>query len=70
MWWSTVRRSAWRSSPCIQTLAHLNQIFRHGEYRKVQDTGDILLVGEERTYELIEQHKKFGKIATASVLTR
>ena len=40
--------------PCIQTLAHLNQIFRHGEYQLIRDTGDILLVGDERTYQLIE----------------
>lgn len=40
--------------PCIQTLAHLNQIFRYDEYAKIKDVSDILLVGEERTYELIE----------------
>lgn len=42
--------------PCIQTLAHLARIFQHwivytGE---IQDKGDVLLVGEERTYTLIE----------------
>lgn len=40
--------------PCIQTLAHLNQIFRWNAYRELNDTDDILLIGEERTYELIE----------------
>lgn len=40
--------------PCIQTLAHLGGIFRYAEYEKIRDTGDILLVGEERTYVLIE----------------
>ncbi len=40
--------------PCIQTLAHLNQIFRNADYGKIRDTADILLVGEERTYQLIE----------------
>lgn len=40
--------------PCIQTLAHLNAIFRWPEYKVINDTGDILLVGEERTYKLIE----------------
>ncbi|MBE5753265.1 MAG: beta-N-acetylhexosaminidase [Clostridiales bacterium] len=40
--------------PCIQTLAHLNQIFRWSIYSAVHDCDDILLVGEERTYELIE----------------
>ena len=40
--------------PCIQTLAHYNQLFRWPEYSGINDTGDILLVGEERTYKLIE----------------
>ncbi len=40
--------------PCIQTLAHLNCIFKHEEYKPINDIDDILLVGEERTYELIE----------------
>lgn len=41
--------------PCIQTLAHLNQIFRNADYGRIKDADDILLVGEERTYELIEK---------------
>ena len=41
--------------PCIQTLAHLNAIFKwHLEYGKINDFNDILLIGEERTYQLIE----------------
>lgn len=40
--------------PCIQTLAHLNTLFRWPEYEKIQDINDILLVNEPRTYELIE----------------
>lgn len=40
--------------PCIQTLAHLNQIFRMPGFGEVHDTMDILLCGEEKTYELIE----------------
>ena len=40
--------------PCIQTLAHLNAIFRWEDYRPINDVNDILLVGEERTYQLIE----------------
>lgn len=40
--------------PCIQTLAHLNQIFRYDKYKRIRDTSDILLVGDERTYEFIE----------------
>ena len=38
--------------PCIQTLAHLNGIFRWGKYPR--DCEDILMVGDERTYELID----------------
>lgn len=38
--------------PCIQTLAHLNSIFRWGKYPR--DCDDILMVGNERTYELID----------------
>lgn len=40
--------------PCIQTLAHLNAIFRWSEYKAITDIDDILLVGDERTYQLIE----------------
>ena len=40
--------------PCIQTLAHLNSIFRYAEYMKINDTDDILLVGAKRTYKLID----------------
>lgn len=41
--------------PCIQTLAHLGGITRWKAYADITDTGDILLVGEERTYGLIEK---------------
>ena len=41
--------------PCIQTLAHLNQIFRWDAYAPINDTRDILLVGDERTYALIDK---------------
>ena len=40
--------------PCIQTLAHLNQIFNWLEYKDINDTDDILLIDDERTYTLIE----------------
>ncbi|MBQ9117960.1 MAG: beta-N-acetylhexosaminidase [Clostridia bacterium] len=41
--------------PCIQTLAHLNQIFRWKTYyADMLDCNDILLVEEEKTYALIE----------------
>ncbi len=41
--------------PCIQTLAHLGAIFRWNEYAKIKDIDDILLIDDERTYELIER---------------
>lgn len=40
--------------PCIQTLAHLNTIKRHKEYAPHFDCNDILLVGDDRVYQLIE----------------
>jgi hexosaminidase len=40
--------------PCIQTLAHINQITRYERYDNIIDNTDILLVGEEKTYELLE----------------
>ena len=41
--------------PCIQTLAHLNAIFRWNVFADVHDCNDILLVDEEKTYRLIEK---------------
>ena len=42
--------------PCIQTLAHLSQVLQWEEsYRDVTDTADIVLVGEEKTYKLLEE---------------
>lgn len=41
--------------PYIQTLAHLNAIFKHQQYTPILDTNDILLVDEPKTYELIEK---------------
>lgn len=41
--------------PCIQTLAHLNQLFQWNCYAPIRDCYDILLVGEEKTYQLIEE---------------
>jgi hypothetical protein len=41
--------------PCIQTLAHLNQLLRWRAYRhKISDIDDILLIDEPRTYEFLE----------------
>ena len=41
--------------PCIQVLAHLNQLVQWSPYRKLFDCNDILMVGEEEVYELIEK---------------
>lgn len=41
--------------PCIQTLAHLQAIKRWPEYAPHFDADDILLVGDERVYALIDQ---------------
>ena len=39
--------------PCIQTLAHLNCLFKWNEYAQCNDTADILLIDNDRTYQLI-----------------
>lgn len=39
--------------PCIQTLAHLERIFTYEEYKPINDIDNVLFVGEERTYTLI-----------------
>lgn len=41
--------------PCIQTLAHLNQIFRWPKYRSYNDADDILLVDNENVYTLLDR---------------
>ena len=41
--------------PCIQTLAHLEQIFRWSHYNEINDCNGILLVDEQKTYDLIEK---------------
>lgn len=41
--------------PCIQTLAHLEQALKWPYAEPIKDTEDILLVGEEKTYEFIEK---------------
>lgn len=46
--------------PCIQTLAHLTAISRWQKYP--MDTPDILMVDDEKTYELID--KMFSTLST------
>lgn len=45
--------------PCIQTLGHLEHVLKHRAYREVKDTNSVLLVGEPKTYELIEKMIEF-----------
>ena len=40
--------------PCIQTLAHLKMMMRWEKYAAMRDIDDILLVDDDRTYELVE----------------
>lgn len=40
--------------PCIQTLAHLNAFVRWQDAQTYTDCNDILMIGEEKTYQLIE----------------
>ncbi len=40
--------------PAIQTLSHLNNLTKLPHYDDIVDIGDILLVDEPKTYELIE----------------
>ena len=40
--------------PCVQTLAHVSTIFKYAPYRNIRDHGDILLIDDPRTYQLID----------------
>lgn len=40
--------------PCVQTLAHLQTIFRWPDFGAINDITNILLVDDPRTYEVIE----------------
>ena len=52
--------------PCIQTLAHLEAIFRWSTYSDIRDCNDILLVDNAKTYELIEAMFQASKKAFRS----
>lgn len=55
--------------PCIQTLAHLNAIVRWIAYAPHVDVNDILLAGDEKVYELIEQmFETISKCFTSRVI--
>ena len=49
--------------PCIQTLAHLNQIFRWRRYDKIRDIDSVLMIGDEETYKFIDT--MFASVAKA-----
>lgn len=51
--------------PCIQALAHLENIFLWDHYEQIRDTQDILLIDEDRTYELID--RMFAALARSFV---
>lgn len=40
--------------PCIQTLAHLRMALRWPFADKIRDTAEVLMIGEEETYQLID----------------
>lgn len=40
--------------PCVQTLAHLNAAFRWPDFQELNDCDDIMLIGDEKTYEFID----------------
>ncbi len=47
--------------PCIQTLGHLASTLRWEYADKIKDDKDVLLIGEEKTYCLIESMIKFWR---------
>ena len=40
--------------PCIQVLAHLNQMFKWNSFKSINDTADILNIAKPETYDLID----------------
>ncbi len=52
--------------PCIQTLAHLNQMLRWSCYAPIKDCNDILLADEDATYALIEKFVAAWRAVTKS----
>lgn len=41
--------------PCMQTLGHLSEAIKKPPYAKISDTADILMVGNDDGYKLIEK---------------
>jgi len=44
---------------CIQTLGHLEQILKWPAYKDIRDTDQVVLIGEEKTYALIDKMIRF-----------
>lgn len=47
--------------PCIQTLAHLNGIFRWRHFDNIRDCDDILLADSQETYDFVDKMLKTCK---------
>ena len=45
--------------PCIETLGHLEQLFRWKAYEPLRDIDGILLAWEDKSYDLIEKMLRF-----------
>lgn len=41
--------------PCIQTLGHLENALKWGDFAKYKDTSSVLLAGDESVYDLIDR---------------
>lgn len=41
--------------PCIQTLGHLSEMIKRQHYYELSDTGNVLLVGDDKVYEFIDK---------------
>jgi len=52
--------------PCIETLGHLEKVLRWSDFADVKNNGATLLVGEEKTYELIDRMLAFWQEATGA----
>ena len=51
---------------CFQTLGHLETVLKWDVYQYIRDTKHVMLVGEEKTYQLIEKMIEFWSHAYRS----
>lgn len=49
--------------PCIQTLAHMEQFLKWQAAEPYRDTAEVIMVGQEKTYDLLE--RMIGSISSA-----